>query len=37
VTRVGNRYQMPFVHSTLVLRQDATASYVGSPTDVRQQ
>lgn len=36
VTRVGDRYQMPFLHSTLVLRQDATAGFIGMATDVRQ-
>jgi hypothetical protein len=36
VSRVGDRYQMPFLHSTLVLRQDAVPSYLGTPTDVRQ-
>lgn len=36
VTRVGDRYQMPFLHTTLVLRPDATPAYVATPTDVRQ-
>ena len=36
ITRVGDRYQMQFLYTTLVLRPDATGSYIGSPTDVRQ-
>jgi hypothetical protein len=36
VTRVGDRYQMPFLHTTLVLRPDATPTYVATPSDLRQ-
>lgn len=35
VTRVGDRYQMPFLHTTLVLRPDAPPAHIGSPTDTR--
>jgi len=35
VTRVGDRYQMPFLHTTLVLRPDASPGHIGVPTDVR--
>jgi hypothetical protein len=35
VTRVGDRYQMPFQHTTLVLRPDAPPAHIGSPTDSR--
>jgi hypothetical protein len=33
VTRVGDRYQMPFLHTVLVLRPDAAAGHIGSPID----
>jgi hypothetical protein len=36
INRVGDRYQMQFLHTTLVLRPDSSSSHVGTPTDALQ-